>query len=366
MPIKLNKGICAILVLSLFIFPVQASAVSINDFSDISSQDWYVADGSLPYALEHGIVNGYDGKFAPQDSLTLEQFTAVLTRVFLNKYPFMGEEYRNDYNAQYDSTHPFAYGGWADVELYIADRLEISKGLGDIGDKAVWTAPITRFQMAQLVANTLLGPLGETAPDTSTVSASFTDRESIEASPYKEGVEVAVAKGILQGNDGAFSGDRVLIRSELCAVVYRLMEPGERIKRHPVSTITEGKGSDTGLLPKEGDIYITADGTQVTLTKDNEVGVLGWNAIPGHKMDIYTGCRDSLGDVIKHGSTVFAEDSTTGGGLIEGPQGWWTAREWQHIMNVSEPTYSGKADGETAVDGIWTWDSGEWCWTGPR
>ena len=68
MPIKLNKLICSILLLSLFIFPVQASAVSIDDFSDVGSQDWYVKDGSLPYCLEHGIVNGYDGKFAPQES----------------------------------------------------------------------------------------------------------------------------------------------------------------------------------------------------------------------------------------------------------------------------------------------------------
>lgn len=361
----MKRFVSLVLSLALVICTVQASAVSIDDFTDVKPTDWFVTDGSLPYCLEHGIVNGYDGKFAPQDSLTLEQFTAVLTRIVLDRYPTLREKYTSEYTAQYDSTHPFSYGGWADQELYIADRLEITKGFST-ADKEACTTPITRFQMAQLVSNTLLGPLGETAPDTSTVSASFTDKESIEASPYKEGVEVAVALGIVQGSNGAFSGDRVLVRSELCAVVYRLMEQSKRITRIPMSVIHEGKGSDTGLLPKEGDIYITADGTQVTLTKDNEVGVLGWNAIPGHKMDIYTGCRDSLGDVIKHGSTVFNFDDTeVGGGLVEGPQGWWTVDEWYEIRRNTKPTYNGKSDGETAVEGIWTWRTDRWKWSGP-
>lgn len=372
MPIKRNKLICSILLLTLFIFPVQASAVSIDDFNDVGSQDWYVKDGSLPYCLEHGIVNGYDGKFAPQDSLTVEQFVAVLTRVVKDTWPTLYDKHEQEYNASYDNAHPFGYEGWADKELYIAHALGISDGFGEPGDKAVWTAPITRFEMSHLTANTMLGPLMEYTRDATSVPSQFTDGASIEASPYKDGVGVVVTHGIVQGSKGVFDGDRVLVRSELCAVVYRLMEPGERIEyKAPIKPeyperdhITYENGKGTGQrLPIEGD-KIIINGTEYELKVDSKTGVLGYG-LPG--VDYYSGNTDDLSNPCKIGSMAESNFKGQSGDLLKGPDGSvFTSNQWFLIQTNTYPSADGK-DGQISADGLWQFTNRyhEWSWIGP-
>ena len=363
MPIKLNKLICSILLLSLFIFPVQASAVSIDDFSDVGSQDWYVKDGSLPYCLEHGIVNGYDGKFAPQESLTVEQFIAVMTRVVKDTWPTLYAKHEHEYNTSYDSSHPFGYEGWADKELYIAHALGISDGFGESGDKAVWTAPITRFEMSQLTANTMLGPLMESARDASSVPSQFTDGASIEASPYKDGVGVVVTHGIVQGSKGVFDGDRVLVRSELCAVVYRLMEPGERIKYLEHITYQNGQGKGD-RLPIEGD-KIIIDGQEYVLEIDSKTGILGFG-LPG--VDYYSGNIDAAGDKCEIGRVARLDIDGQSGTLAKGPDGSVFAKnQWVEIRNNTYPSSEG-INGQISADGLWKFTDRyhEWSWMGPK
>ena len=375
MPIKFNKLICSILLLSLFIFPVQASAVSIDDFSDVGSQDWYVKDGSLPYCLEHGIVNGYDGKFAPQESLTVEQFIAVMTRVVKDTWPTLYAKHEQEYNASYDSSHPFGYEGWADKELYIAHALGISDGFGEPSNKAAWTAPITRFEMSQLTANTMLGPLMEYTRDASSVPSQFTDGSSIEASPYKDGVGVVVTHGIVQGSKGVFDGDRVLVRSELCAVVYRLMEPGERIEyKVPIApllpeqdhiTYENGKGAGQ-RLPIEGD-KIIIDGTEYELKVDPTTGILGFD-LYGKGVDYFSGNIDDKGRECKVGKVAMVDTTGQSGCLLAGPDGSvFTSEQWFLIKSSTYPTSDG-VDGQKSADGLWEYTNRyhEWSWIGPK
>ncbi len=364
MPIKLNKLICTLLMLSLFIFPVQASAVSIDDFSDVGSQDWFVKDGSLPYCLEHGIVNGYDGKFAPKESLTVEQFIAVMTRVVKDTWPTLYAKHEQEYNASYDSSHPFGYEGWADKELYIAHALGISDGFGEPSNKAVWTAPITRFEMSQLTANTMLGPLMEYTRDASSVPSQFTDGASIEASPYKDGVGVVVTHGIVQGSKGVFDGDRVLVRSELCAVVYRLMEPGERIKYLEHITYQNGQGKGD-RLPIEGD-KIIIDGQEYVLEIDSKTGILGFG-LYGLGVDYYTGNIDDKGRECKVGKVAMLDIAGQSGTLLAGPDGSVFSRDqWFLAQTNTRPTYNG-VNGQKSADNLWIWTDryGEWSWIGP-
>lgn len=51
-------------------------------FSDTPADAWYVADGSLAYVVEHGLMTGYsDSEFAPDDAFLRGQVVTVLWRI---------------------------------------------------------------------------------------------------------------------------------------------------------------------------------------------------------------------------------------------------------------------------------------------
>ena len=71
---SMSRGMLATVLYNLEDHPDQDGAVT---FSDVSSDAWY-SDG-VAWAAENGIVNGYgDGQFGPDDSITREQFAVML------------------------------------------------------------------------------------------------------------------------------------------------------------------------------------------------------------------------------------------------------------------------------------------------
>lgn len=71
---SMSRGMLATVLYNLEDHPDQDGAVT---FSDVSSDAWY--SDSVAWAAENGIVNGYgDGQFGPDDSITREQFAVML------------------------------------------------------------------------------------------------------------------------------------------------------------------------------------------------------------------------------------------------------------------------------------------------
>ncbi len=52
--------------------------VGMSEFSDVDNEEWY--GPAIRWASAEGIVNGYDGKFAPNDPVTREQLVTILYR----------------------------------------------------------------------------------------------------------------------------------------------------------------------------------------------------------------------------------------------------------------------------------------------
>ena len=52
--------------------------VGMSEFSDVDNEEWY--GPAIRWASSEGIVNGYDGKFAPNDPVTREQLVTILYR----------------------------------------------------------------------------------------------------------------------------------------------------------------------------------------------------------------------------------------------------------------------------------------------
>lgn len=62
--------------------PSQAQGRAYMGFSDVSEGDWYANDDMLGYAVDNGLLKGYDnGMFGPDDTLTRAQVATILWRI---------------------------------------------------------------------------------------------------------------------------------------------------------------------------------------------------------------------------------------------------------------------------------------------
>lgn len=55
-----------------------------NIFSDVSADDWYAE--AVQTAFEHGLINGYDGKFSPNEQITREQAAKIIVSAYEKAY----------------------------------------------------------------------------------------------------------------------------------------------------------------------------------------------------------------------------------------------------------------------------------------
>lgn len=50
------------------------------EYCDVASTDWYVADGTLDYVVQNGLMKGCNGLFRPSDAITRAEFATILWR----------------------------------------------------------------------------------------------------------------------------------------------------------------------------------------------------------------------------------------------------------------------------------------------
>ncbi|MBR5390592.1 MAG: S-layer homology domain-containing protein, partial [Clostridia bacterium] len=174
--------LCLVLLLSA---PVYAAAA----FSDVKATDWF-----CPYVsdlTDSGVINGYpDGTFRPENEV---RYNEALKLILLA--------------AGYPKQEPVG-GDWAGGYLIFARQ----KGFLPEEDLEL-TRSITRAEVAHLAARALLlAPDGGMSP--------FSDTNDPEVTAlYNAGV----IQGETSGAALLFSGDRSLRRSEVSAIVWRIL-----------------------------------------------------------------------------------------------------------------------------------------------
>ena len=82
----LSHALLALGAAALLALCLQPTKAYVDDgtygFPDVSAGDWYANDEVLGYALEHGLVRGYDnGCFGPFDDVLRGQVAVVLHRM---------------------------------------------------------------------------------------------------------------------------------------------------------------------------------------------------------------------------------------------------------------------------------------------
>lgn len=118
-----------------------AQALGYMGFPDVNEGDWYATDDMLGYAVDNGLLAGYDdGRFGPYDTVTRAQVATVLWRV-------AGEP-----KADAEDFHDVDYSQWYGAPIEWARSTRVVSGYGDTNTFDPEGA-VTREQLAVMLAN---------------------------------------------------------------------------------------------------------------------------------------------------------------------------------------------------------------------
>lgn len=214
---KKRNQITALLVMSALIVALVLPLASQPKphFTDVPTTHWAYAN--IERAYSDGVMAGtggnaakYTGVFSPSGTLTEAQFVTILTRGF---FPTELEAAKKSIgsNAKW----------YAAAEKVAEDKHLLTFVQGKM-DK-----PITRYDMAAIIANVMDAKEFAGRPDFNTVQATFAKIADINSIPdsYQTSVAAVFAMGIITGTDakGTFSGNSYMNRAQ-AAVVYGRMK----------------------------------------------------------------------------------------------------------------------------------------------
>lgn len=214
---KKRNQITALLVMSALIVALVLPLASQPKphFTDVPTTHW--AYTNIERAYSDGVMAGtggnaarYTGVFSPSGTLTEAQFVTILTRGF---FPTELEAAKKSIgsNAKW----------YAAAEKVAEDKHLLTFVQGKM-DK-----PITRYDMAAIIANVMDAKEFAGRPDFNTVQATFSKIADINSIPdsYQTSVAAVFAMGIITGTDskGTFSGSSYMNRAQ-AAVVYGRMK----------------------------------------------------------------------------------------------------------------------------------------------
>lgn len=265
----LSGVLCLVMMMTAFCASV--SAAEIKSFSDVPSYHW--AGNPIAHMVELGMFTGTTkpdangvGTFSPDATMTRAQFVTVVTRyLYRDELAAIADAHKNSglwYSANYEAA--------------------VNNGLITASEftQADMNKPMTRQEMAMVLvrATEALGQY----PSQLISSLRIADYNDI-GSYYKNYVQKCYSMGMLCGVDdrGTFKPEGTLTRAQAATVLYRLVDPEKRQKVDftvPVQTdqepMTIYEGKETSRPAREGDVFVKADGTEITL-KIGPNGILG-------------------------------------------------------------------------------------------
>lgn len=211
----LSLLLALVLLSSLSVSAFAAAPAAASHFTDVPTTHWAYAN--IERAYSDGVMAGtggnaakYTGIFSPSGTLTEAQFVTIMTRGF---FPTELEAAKKSVgsNAKW----------YAAAEKVAEDKYLLTFVQGKM-DK-----PITRYDMAVIIANVMDAKEFAGRPDFNTVHATYSKIADISSIPdyYQTSVAAVFAMGIITGTDskGTFSGSSYMNRAQ-AAVVYGRMK----------------------------------------------------------------------------------------------------------------------------------------------
>lgn len=188
-----------------------AAAAAAPSFTDVPEDNW--AYPFVSEAAEKGWVSGVGGGlFAPDNEVTYAELSTMLVRAFFPEAL---------------SEHEAAEGSpWYTAACASADALDLYVGV-DIRtqhtNEAMVTKPVSRYEMAQILYNTLRAAGVQLTPDLAAAQATTADWDSVPGR-YQAAVAAVKAAGIIAGIDdaGTFNGVATMSRAQAATVMVKM------------------------------------------------------------------------------------------------------------------------------------------------
>ena len=215
-----------VLAVCLLTAPGFALKTDAMDFPDVRRDDpgtsWYYDDLELLYRFE--IIDGReDGLFHPADTLKRSEFVKMLATyeglytATPSRTTYWAEVFWNILNEAGVLENQVMSGGTLRAEpLFGSAMSELEK-------------PITRYEMSLLVTNMLYNVFCENTVKLQDPGAAILDYDSLDPN-FRNSVEQAYGKGILNGKEDGFCGSDTLLRREAVAVIARLFWGSSRLE----------------------------------------------------------------------------------------------------------------------------------------
>ena len=226
---------CALsLALSVsMILPAGAAGAA---FTDVPQDHW--ANPYVEAMTQKGVVTGVgNGRFNPDGNLSTAEFSAMLTQAFCPKEVADPEE-----GAAW--WEPYLNAAWE--AGYLTDTTAGFSYADGSWDADVVTAPMTRYDMAQAMNNTVAAEKMTLPTDEQreAAQAAIGDFDSI-PEDYESAVVAMYALGYLSGvnANGDFGGESTMTRAQSCVVMSKLL--GTEVETTP-ETPDEGTAGGTG------------------------------------------------------------------------------------------------------------------------
>lgn len=307
-------------------------AFGAETFTDLTGYNW--AKPAIENMAAQGILSGVGNqKYAPAANVTVTEFASMAMRAYGGKdvAVTLSKEQGN-----LEEIEAVNGNYWGNTTICAAQKFGLTDRFGL--DKARWSEPATRAEMATIVM-TIAEQMGEEA---------FEIKDGIEnnigdyseVSSYANDMRYilqAYSNGILCGTDdaGSYAPSAYAKRAEAAAIMQRLVDPSKRleveIKPAPVLPTPEPGDNvmeDGTVYPKEGDIGPNGK----PITRDPVTGVLGFGN--GQKGGIYLGVVYPTNGASIHVGSIAADSYDNMGGTYREKNGYifWTD-EWYMIEN---------------------------------
>lgn len=188
-----------------------AAAAAAPSFTDVPEDNW-----AYPYvseAAEKGWVSGIGGGlFAPDNEVTYAELSAMLVRAF---FP---EELSEHEVSEDVPWYTAACASAEALDLYVGVNIRTQHT-----NATMVTQPVSRYEMAQILYNTLRAAEVQLTPDLAAAQATTADWENVPGR-YQAAVAAVKAAGIITGVDeaGTFNGTATMSRAQAATVMCRM------------------------------------------------------------------------------------------------------------------------------------------------
>ncbi|MBR0442026.1 MAG: S-layer homology domain-containing protein [Firmicutes bacterium] len=206
---KKRKVPCLLLALFLAQSLIPAQAYAVEDFSDVAPSAWYYSD--VIKARDMGLISGYDdGSFKPENNIRYSEVVKLAA--------CMNEKYSTG-----EITLPAGEGSpW--YKVYV----DYAKEKGIISKDYSWTGTATRADVAEIFVN---GLPSSALADKNSVAEGYIPDVGI-SHPQAAQIYRLYRAGILDGKgaDHSFKPDARIKRSEISAILTRMMDETARVE----------------------------------------------------------------------------------------------------------------------------------------